>query len=191
MTQLVQDVFQHVFLCSLSFSETTGEIVATLDNHGVVHEVNVWHAFSCGNNAELGIKNRDFRILSMDDPCKCGIAASDSGENYCANLKSMWTKQALNQTMVAGKRTYSAKLDAPEDGRWVAFFIEVTYKRPQKLDGYTIDGLNVPFKRNGKILPPIPHDLSGRLMFTSEVSVWPNVFPYADCTGDACENRLV
>jgi PhoPQ-activated pathogenicity-related protein len=174
-----------------TISDTTGEIVATLDNHGVVHEVNMWYANSCGNDADLGIKRRDFRILSMDDPCKCGIAASDNGENYCANLKSMWNKQQLNQTIVNGKRTYSAKMDAPEDGRWVAFFIEVTYKRSPNLADFTIDGLSGPIKRDGKILPPIPHDLAGRLMFTTEVSVWPNVFPYKDCSGDTCVNQLV
>jgi hypothetical protein len=179
-------------IIALHCSDTTGEIVATLDNHGVVHEVNVWSAYSCGNDADLGIKRRDFRILSMDDPCKCGIAASDGGENYCANLKSMWSKQQLNQTLVNGKRTYKARMDAPDDGRWVAYFIEVTYKRPQNLADLTIDGLNVPVKgRDNRLLPPIPHDLAGRLMFTTEVSVWPNVFPYKDCSGATCRNVLV
>lgn len=171
-------------------SNTTGEIVATLDNHGLVHEVNVWWAYSCGNDPELGIKRRDFRIAHLDDPCHCGIAADDNGEKYCANLKSFWQKSRLEEQMVRGKRTYSAKVDPPGDGRYVAFMIEVTYQRSKKLEHLSID--LPPLKRDlkGKI-PPIPRDLAGRLMFTTEVSILPNTFPYADCNGLSCGNNLV
>ena len=154
--------------------------MATLDNHGVVHEVNVWWAYSCGNDQGLGIKRRDFRIATLDDPCHCGIAANDGTDAYCANLKSFWEKKALVETTVGGKRTYSAKMDAPGDGRWVAYFIEVTYEKSKKLDGQNVEGL----------IPPFPHDLTGRLVFTSEVSVWPNIFPYADCFGESCGTNL-
>ena len=92
--------------------------------------------------------------------------------------------------MVRGKRTYSAKVDPPGDGRYVAFMIEVTYQRPKKLEGLTIDLPPVKNVARGK-LPPIPRDLSGRLMFTSEVSILPNTFPYADCFGETCGNNLV
>jgi len=68
------------------------------------------------------------------------------------------------------------------------------------MESLTIDGLD--FKQNkpslfskisgreGGVIPPIPHDLVGRLMFTTEVSVWPQTFPYADCSGTACGNEL-
>ena len=37
----------------------------------------------------------------------------------------------------------------------------------------------------------LPHDFGGFLEFTSEVSVWPNTFPYADCSGESCGVRIV
>ncbi len=164
-----------LYIChQITHSNSTGEIVVTLNEHGVVHAANVWWGYSCGTNPGDSIKRRDFRILSLDNPCHCGIFA----EGYCANLKSFWSKSELNQTMVRGQRTFSAQVDAPEDGRWVAFFIEVTY---QKSPRTTVTG----------IIPPLPHDVQGRLMFTSEVSVWPQTFPYADCTGSACGNGMV
>ena len=33
--------------------------------------------------------------------------------------------------------------------------------------------------------------LQGFLDFTTEVSVWPNTFPYEECSGEACGVRLV
>lgn len=164
-------------------SPTTGEIVATLNAQGQVHEANVWYAYSCGTNPVDGVQRRDFRIAFLDNPCKCGIYA----EGYCANLKSFWNKQTLNQTVVNGRRTYSAKLDAPTDGRWVAYFIEVTYNKA-KVPPHSTEDVSV---SRPNIIPPIPHDLVGRLMFTTEVSVWPQTFPYADCSGAACGNGLV
>lgn len=171
-----------------TISNTTGEIVATLNEHGTVHEVNVWWAYSCGNNAADGVKRRDFRIASIDNPCHCGISA----QGYCANLKSFWNKTALEETIVRGHRTYSAKLDAPSDGRWIAYFIEVTYNRALPIGSVSEPGTDVSI---GKRIPPIPHDFAFRPMFTSEVSVWPNTFPYADCSGShegtMCTNQIV
>ena len=170
-----------------TISNSTGEIVATLNEHGIVHEVNVWWAVSCGNNAADGIKRRDFRIANIDSPCHCGNGA----QGYCANLKSFWDKKVLEETTVRGHRTYSAKFDAPADGTYIAFFIEVTY------DKYRSDvvPLTIPANKNllkiGERIPPIPKDIHFRPMFTSEVSVWPNTFPYPDCHGSTCTDTLV
>jgi len=167
-------------------SEETGEIVATLNEHGLVKEARVWHAYSCGNNINSDgseTKRRDFRMINMDSPCKCGVEAN----GMCANLKSFWVPKILEQEMVNGKRTYRAQVDAPEDGRWVAYMIEVVYAK-NAADALLPDGL--------------PHiiarDLDGRLQFTTEVSVWPNVFPYPGCgvtngvdTGIECTTNLV
>lgn len=168
-----------------TISNTTGEITATLNNHGIVHEANVWWAYSCGTNNADGIKRRDFRIANVDNPCHCGIYA----EGYCANIKSFWNKLPLEESTVRGKRTYNAKLDAPEDGRYVAYFIEVTYKRPH--ESAAGEAEKTEMVSIGERIPPIPKDLLFRPMFTSEVSVWPNTFPYADCAGSACTNTLV
>jgi PhoPQ-activated pathogenicity-related protein len=151
-------------------SEETGKITATLDGEGEVHEAAMWYAYSCGNNPD-GIKRRDFRIMHMDVPCECGIGA----EGYCINLKSFWTKVVLEpETNAEGQRVYTAQMEAPDDGRYVAFMIDIKYNEHKKRD---LEGL--------------PHDLPGRLEFTTEVSVWPNTFPYEDCSGVDCKGTLL
>jgi PhoPQ-activated pathogenicity-related protein len=150
-------------------STETGKITATLDGEGEVHEASMWYAYSCGNNPD-GIKRRDFRIMHMDTPCECGIGA----QGYCINLKSFWTQVVLEPEVNAeGQRVYTAQMDAPDDGRYVAFMIDIKYKEHEK----RVEGL--------------PHDLPGRLDFTTEVSVWPNTFPYPDCSGAECKGTLL
>lgn len=155
-----------------TISEETGEIVAKLDGNGRVHSAHVWYAYSCGTNPD-GIKRRDFRVMSLDNPCECGVFS----DGYCLNLKSMWNKIELNQTIEHGRRTYRAKVDAPEDGRYVAFFIDVKYDRPRSDE----------LQKNGGL----PKDLPGRLEFTTEVSVLPNTFPYESCSGETCDGVLL
>lgn len=154
-----------------NINESTGEIVATLDDVGTVHEASVWWAYSCGTNAD-GVKRRDFRIMSLDNPCECGVAS----DGYCVNLKSFWTQETLNEEMVDGKRTYRAQLEAPTDGRYVAFFIDIKYQEK-----------SFPLAKGGGI----PYDKPGQLEFTTEVSVWPNTFPYEACEGEGCAGYLL
>ena len=90
----------------------------------------------------------------------------------------MWTEVPLTVAIVKGKRTYRAQMDAPSDGRWVAFFIDIKYEK-EKLPGAE-QGLG-----------GLPHDRPGQLEFTTEVSVWPNSFPYEDCYADTCIGPLV
>jgi len=87
-------------------------ISSLTDEHGIVHEANVWWAYSCGVNTFDGVYRRDYRVAHLDNPCSCGLYAA----GYCANLKSVWSKQTLDQEMVHGRRTYRAKVDAPVDG---------------------------------------------------------------------------
>jgi hypothetical protein len=185
-----------------SIDKSTGEIVATVHD-GAVHSAQVWWATSCGvNDWDNGINRRDYRVAHMDQPCSCGFSV----EGYCANLKSAWNKKTLEATMVKGKRTYSAKLDAPEDGRWVAFMIDFKFKNPNlpsptKDEGFNADDLNKiwtshPDTPAGKIayeysryfenFGGFPHDFAHFFEFTTEVSVWPDTFPYEDCVGAAC-----
>lgn len=107
-----------------TIDETTGEITVTLNEHGIVNEANLWHAYSCGVNVD-GSHRRDFRVAMMDTPCSCGATY----EGTCANLKSFWYKTPLNYTMEGLHRTYKGLVDPPADGRWVAFMVEVTYDR--------------------------------------------------------------
>lgn len=175
-------------------SEDTGAITVTLNEHGIVEEANLHYAYSCGKNTD-GTLRRDFRFAMLDNPCTCGFLY----EGTCANLKSFWTKEPLESSMVRGHRTYTAQLEAPGDGSWIAYMIEIRYRNIDVLGGesrtLTSDAeLFDRFSVDGKILdkiPPIPHDFARRLVFTTQVSVWPNSFPYADCVGSGCGNGLV
>lgn len=148
----------------------------------------------CGNNAFDGKMRRDYRVAHLDNPCECGIGA----DGYCANLKAFWHKQALESTMVNGHRTYKAKLDAPSDGRYVAFMIDIKYINP---NAFPIDALALikDMKRTGSDMrgPHIldkfgfdfggfPHDFGRFFEFTTEISVFPDTFPYTDCQGYSC-----
>jgi len=174
-------------------SNSTGEIVATLDDTGDVYEASMWWAYSCGTNPD-GTKRRDFRICSLDTPCHCGIGY----DGYCANLKSFWTRVILTPEIVNGKRVYRAQKDAPGDGRWVAFFIDIKYKEDTPTQ---YQALYRPNPTNNNRLPKqlqnhpgnhlIPVDKPGRLEFTTEVSIWPDTFPYADCSGTGCTGELL
>jgi len=166
-------------------NNSTGEIVATLNEHGLVHEAKVWWGYSCGTNNFEGVAptmRRDFRVANADDPCSCGII-NVHYEGYCANLKSFWSHKTLEQGKdKLGRRTYSALLDAPTDGRWVAYFVEITYKR-SPIDEPSI----IPYVGKGFI----PKDLASRMVFTTEVSVFPNTFPYPACKDDTCAAPIV
>ncbi len=160
-----------------TIDELTGEVVATLNSVGTVHEARVWWAYSCGTNPD-GVKRRDFRIVTLDQPregidkpyeCECGIFDAKDG-GYCANLKSTWSHETLTQEIVSGKRTYRANVPPPGDGRYVAFFIDISYGKP-KSDKDKDGGF-------------FPKDLAMRLQFTTEVSVMPNTFPYEGCGVD-------
>jgi len=161
-----------------TINNSTGQIDATLDEHGVVFEANVYHATSCGanngNSVNDGVSRRDFRVAMMDAPCSCGMASGD----MCTNLQSLWHKEPLVETIVRGRRTYSALVEAPTDGKWVAFFIDIRYRRPKGEEEDLQAGL-------------LPKDLAGRLEFTTAVSILPMTFPYPECSGASCGNNLV
>lgn len=156
-----------------------GSITAVLDGEGDVFEASVWWAFSCGQNVETDgtiTQRRDFRLSNLDQPCECGPADEDGN---CINLKSRWTQELLEPLVDQSQRTYYAKMDIPENGRYVAFFIDIKYAR-------YITGENKGREGSG-----IPAVLPGRLDFTTEVSVWPNTFPYADCNAADCYGTLL
>jgi len=169
-------------------SENTGEIVATLDNTGVVHSASMWWADSCGTNLD-GKQRRDFRIANMDDPCSCGIF-NISYEGGCANLKSLWTREELEMEMVNGKRTFRASRPVRADGGWTAFFIDIKYQEEPDLtfDSVVKKWVENKLDRDHKGNKWLPVDKPGRLEFTTEVSIVPNTFPYPDCSGSECSS---
>jgi len=178
--------------------DASGQIVATLGKDGIVHTADVWWAYSCGANSfDNGKFRRDYRVAHLDNPCGCGLFA----EGYCANINAKWMKKELTATTVNGLRTYTAQLDAPTDGRWVAFFIdfkfvnkhafpldvESLYKRAVRRPEDETPGSRIDRENFGGF----PHDFGRFFEFTTEVSVFPNTFPYEDCHGEACGNRLL
>jgi hypothetical protein len=185
-----------------TINDKTGEIVATLGNDGVVHEANVWWAYSCGvNEWDGGVFRRDYRVAHLDAPCSCGIGA----DGYCANLKSVWNKKPLESETVRGKRTYRATIDPPGDGRWVAFFIDVKFvnkhsfpvdmeawKRSMDIKPDTpASEIAVQYERYFDNFGGFPKDFGRFFEYTTEVSVLPNTFPYPDCSGVDCGYRTV
>jgi len=177
----------------------TGEIVATLDRYGEVYEANVWYGYSCGKNTFDGVTRRDWRVgfpdaqASADLPYQCasGCGLYSASEEFCANLKSVFTKEPLAVQLVGGKRTYKARIEPPTDGRYVAFFIEITYRKPKNtLNNRAFDFSAVsPNTTIGKGL--LPMDLYCRLVVTTEVSILPDTFPYADCHDETCDGPIV
>ena len=120
---------------------------------------------------------RDFRFINIDNPCTCGVQVPDDTTPECINTQVFWNYETLRPTRIGGHE-YVAHHDAPADGQWAAFFIDVTYKNSFKLQGQWHPGF-------------IPKDRKGQMEFTTEVSVVPDVFPYHDCHGIECYGTLL
>ena len=128
----------------------------------------MWYATTCNH------KRRDFRIVNIDDPCHCGIGPVGviAGKiGYCLNIKILWSKTVLEPT-VPGGNVYKARMPMEKDGKWSAFFIDVTYEKNSTLQAW-------------------PKTEPGYLEFTTEVSIWPDTFPYSDCSGAECYGTLL
>mmetsp|Transcript_25094 Transcript_25094/g.47164 ORF Transcript_25094/g.47164 Transcript_25094/m.47164 type:complete len:523 (+) Transcript_25094:89-1657(+) len=153
-----------------TIDETNGDITVDLaDSIGRVKDVKKFWATTCNG------ERRDFRFANIDDPCPCGI----SYEGTCANLKSFWTSEVM-EPQEEGSSVFVAHHDVPDDGKWAAFMIQVTYEKPEDYDEMV------------KARPGfIPISKQGELVFTTEVSIVPDVFPYDDCSGDSCAGTLV
>ncbi len=98
-----------------------------------------------------------------------------------------------------------SKVDAPTDGSWVAHFIELKFvNKHARVDTVLVSDLvkdmtysAEKFERSkdfSRVFPEFggfPKDLGRFFDFTTEVSVFPDTFPYPDCTGEACGVQLV
>merc|ERR1712154_743289 len=74
---------------------------------------------SCGRNGKS--KRRDFRMISLDSPCDCGVSNGD----YCLNLVSLWTPIKDLKPVVINETFAMYKVNPPEytDDHWEAFMI--------------------------------------------------------------------
>ena len=179
-----------------TINNSTGETIATLDQYGEVAAGHVWYGYSCGNNIDVSNNNnltlprRDWRIENYDTRNNnCDLCGKpNEADGRCLNMKSFWKKEKLHMTTKKDFKTgeiirqFSTIIPPPEDGRWVAFLIDITYEKPSPsgIFGWE-DGME-------RILPK---DLPGQLQFTTEVSILPNSFPFEDCYAENCSGRIV
>jgi PhoPQ-activated pathogenicity-related protein len=166
-----------------SISDTTGDITASIaypevtDSAGnqvfatpQLANATMWSAKSCTQGATG--KRRDFRYSSLDDPCECGLLK----DGTCMNKEAFsWTSTPLQQQ---ADGTFVAHMDAAEDGAWTGFFIDFTFENMKEspMEGQ---------------LGNWPVDTPGCLDFTTEVSIWPNTFPFEECYGADCYGTLL
>lgn len=141
----------------------------------------------------------------MDKPCYCGNSVDG---DYCANIAALWNRQTLQPVVVDGQRTYIARVsdfDAPstKPKRWLAFMIDIKFDNPYGLGvfGDVKDAVNdiireksatkKMFEKINGGFGGIPEDLGGYFEFTTQVIIWPNDFPYKDCYGADCGQKIV
>jgi PhoPQ-activated pathogenicity-related protein len=162
-----------------TIDDTTGAITVTLNK--VPADTSALHVRKYWANSWNGNLRRDFRLLNLDDPCESPIVS----DGTCFNDKVFWRFEDL--TPEADGVTYIATHEAPTDGTYAAFFIDVTYVK----DPETNEDIYSPPGGGGWFPDFIPRDRPGQLEFTTEVSILPNTFPYADCSGVDCYGTLV
>lgn len=172
------------FTQEISADGTSITVVMDKNNAVPPHEVTMWHATTCDS------KRRDFRIVNkytnVNESCApCGqqVAGLPFGAT-CTNLKILWSKTVLSEDAPNTGR-YIARRTAETDGRWTAFFIDVTF------DSKAISSTTATATANDEqdYGWPIGHD--GYFEFTSEVSIIPQTFPFPPCKGDACRGQLL
>lgn len=156
-----------------SISKSTGDITASVQypegvSSPAVANVTMWSASSCTKGATG--KRRDFRYSSLDDPCECGI----STDGDCLNAEAFsWVATELQPNE---RGEYVAHADIDPSGAWTGFFIDFTFDKPSAFGGK---------------LGTWPVNKPGCLDFTTEVSIWPDTFPFEECFGVDCYGSLL
>ena len=107
--------------------------------------------------------------MNLDKPCSCGFDVP--GEDLCSNMAVLWTSDPLEETE-PGSLTWVAHKRPPLEGRYVAFYVSLSYN--------TTDGSK-----------DWPLGSTGVMDFSTTVSVVPNTFPYADCEAEDCRGYLL
>ncbi len=163
------------------FDEASGDV--TVYTHGGdVYSAQMWYATSCTN------EKRDFRVLSLDDPCTCGGPVVD--DEYCPAINAIWVEEPLQPNEDG---SYTGHMDPPADGHWGAFVVSIQMTTD---DLNRDDPMHTFFTRRDTELdlhpqPRFPVVPPGVFEFMSMGSVVPNTYPFDDCTMDGCEGELV
>ena len=97
----------------------SGDITVDLSGVSGVKKVEKFYGLSVNDI------RRDFRFVNIDDPCPMGL----SKDGTCLNLRSFWKSEELQPT---GGGVYVASHEAPKDGRWAAFMIQVTFEKDEE-----------------------------------------------------------
>ena len=69
-----------------TINTSNGDI--TVQSETKPNSVHLWHASTCNDI------RRDFRMISLDDPCECGVPFAD----HCLNLRILWVNEELEET---------------------------------------------------------------------------------------------
>ena len=165
---------------SWTISKANGDIIGSVSGTSKVPNVTMWYAKTCSKEIPA---RRDFRLLNLDDPCTCGVAF----DGQCINQEAgRWYPKIL---FPEADGTYVAHVDAVEEGRWTAFFIDFTFP-VDNAHLYTVP-MDYSIPTEPDQVGTWPYDLPGQLDFTTEVSIWPDVFPFEDCFGTECYGTLL
>lgn len=168
---------------SWSIENETGIITAEYwGNVSAIHQMSLWHGRSCGE------KRRDFRILNLDDPCYCGVTVSNG--DMCAALEAFWFREDIspNFTNDSYAKFIAHPPEMPEN-HWTAFLIGLEVQLFETDHPYMILNENEDIK-NDKLKENYI-DQYGRLVFSTQVSIVPQTFPFPDCHDSGCYGTLV
>jgi len=153
-------------------------------NTSTIMNVRMWHGRSCAH------KRRDWRIANLDNPCECGIIADD----MCVDLESFFVSEDLLPISSNGTiAVYQAVAPYIPTDHWIAFLIAVRIKLFQSDHPLGSFDELLEKKMQGKLKA----DKSwffveyGEAVFTSQVSIVPEIFPFPPCNGTDCYGTLV
>lgn len=98
----------------------TGDITIDVGNNKP-KRVTMWYADTCS----LHNARRDFRLITWDNPCTCGIFSPLGKRPNCFNLMIIWrSKPVYEQPDRPG--VYVASVDTPKKG-WRGFFVDIEF----------------------------------------------------------------
>ena len=165
-----------------------GTITAYLTGDSTrITRVLAYSADSCGKPSP----RRDFRAFTLDNPCICGFENSD---NMCVDIQGRWTAIELQPVSSNSTTTiYQVSFNDIPQQYWTGMLIGLQYQFfEHKFIENSFDKIVYP---NGKKDDDDGFigmfDRYGRAVFTTEVSIQPNVFPFLPCNGQACYGTLV
>ena len=142
----------------------------------------IWHGRSCGR------ERRDFRMLTLDNPCYCGTY---NGE-YCFNLESIFVP-INNIIPIEMNQTYAKYvINAPEfpSNFWEAFMLGIKYKAFDR-DNTTMDKEFESVQNQNDDAESWFLVDYGSMVYTTQISIVQQFYPFPDCSGEACKGTLV